>query len=180
LRKIAAILFLFLFAFNLFGYRILISFLQTKADQQLEAVIDNHEYSDEELIEMRVELNMPYQQRFTEFERHYGQVNIDGKEYTYVKRKIEGDVLILKCISNESKTQLKNIAAEMTKSNGNSGQQNDGPVKSGVKVFGFECDDVLAAAASVNDINLSTSFLHYADKLTENNPAVLLQPPRQV
>jgi len=60
---------------------------------------------------------MPYQQRFTEYERHYGQIEIDGHSYTYVKRKVEGDIVIFKCIANESKQQLKNIQNGITKAN---------------------------------------------------------------
>ena len=106
MRKTAAILLTLILLFNLCGYRILINFLQQKADTKLETRIDNSEYDESQLIEIRVLMNMPYQQRYTAFERHYGEIEIDGKSYTYVKRKIEGDVLILKCIVNQSKEEL--------------------------------------------------------------------------
>lgn len=141
LRKIAAILFLFIFFFNLCGYRILITFMQTRADQKLETLIDNNEYNDAELIEMRVALNMPYQQRYTEFERHYGEINIDGKVYSYVKRKIEGDLLILKCIPNEQKQELKHKSDDITKSNTGGTSDTNKKNSSSLKIFGGEYDD---------------------------------------
>lgn len=123
LKKIVAIFLLFVFLLNMVGYQYYIGYLQKKADNALEKLIDNNEYSESQLIEMRVSLNMPYQHRFTEFERHYGEINIDGKIYTYVKRKIEGDVLILKCIPNQQKDLLKEKSNDLTKSNsGNSGE----------------------------------------------------------
>ena len=50
---------------------------------------------------------MPYQNDQAEFERHYGEMEVDGKYYTYVKRKIENGFLVLKCIPNNSKEEIK-------------------------------------------------------------------------
>ena len=52
-------------------------------------------------------LNIPYQNNQTEFERHYGEIEVNGKYYTYVKRKIENGFLVLKCIPNNSKEKIK-------------------------------------------------------------------------
>jgi hypothetical protein len=143
LRKIAAISFILILAFNLCGYRLLISVLQTKADAKLEARIDNNDYDESQLVEMRVALNLPYQERYTEFERHYGEIMIDGKAYTYVKRKMEGDVLVLKCIANECRQQLKKTADNLAKSNSGQEQENNGKKQSSslLKTFSGEYDD---------------------------------------
>lgn len=177
MRKIAAILLLFIFFFNLCGYRIIISILQTKADQKLEVLIDNNRYTDEELVEMRVALNMPYQHRFTEFERHYGQISIDGKDYTYVKRKIEGDVLILKCIPNNSRTQLNEFAANVAKSSSDN-TRDQGPVKSSVKIFSFECDDNQHPVTQENPDIVSNTFARYTDRICSTLLLVLHRPPQ--
>jgi hypothetical protein len=140
LRKIAAILFMLVFAFNLCGYRFVISILQTKADARLEAQIDNSEYDESQLIEMQVPLNMAYQTRYTEFERHYGEITIDGKAYTYVKRKIAGDVLILKCIANESKQELRSTEDGIVKSNSGQDQDNNTGKKQTTSLKGFSGD----------------------------------------
>jgi hypothetical protein len=126
-RKIAAIVLILLLAFNWYGYQLLISAMQDVADQKLETVLDNNNYDESDLIEIKVALNMPYQQRFTEFERQYGEIEIDGKSYTYVKRKIEGDVVIFKCIANQSKQELKLVKNDMAKAN--SGIDTDHPGK---------------------------------------------------
>ena len=126
MRKTAAILLTLILLFNLCGYRILINFLQQKADTKLETRIDNSEYDESQLIEIRVLMNMPYQQRYTAFERHYGEIEIDGKSYTYVKRKIEGDVLVLKCIANQSKEELNSIKNDLVKANSNTDMDHSG------------------------------------------------------
>ncbi len=142
MRKIAAILLLLILAFNFGGYRLIISLLEKRADVKLEAQIDNIEYSETQLIEIRVPLNMPYQERYTDFERHYGEINIEGKLYTYVKRKIEGNVLVLKCIANESKQQLKQTANELAKSNTGQDQDNSGKKQSNtLKSVSTDFDD---------------------------------------
>lgn len=107
--------------------------MQDKADRRLESQLDNSDYDESQLMEIRITMNMPYQQRYTEFERHYGEVDIDGKTYTYVKRKVEGDVVVLKCIANKSKQQLKNIDTDLTKAN--NGIDTDHPGKQNQSSF---------------------------------------------
>jgi hypothetical protein len=117
LKKIAAILLILLLFFNWYGYRIVISVMQDAADQKLESRIDNLEYDEAQLVEISVAMNLPYQARFTDFERHYGEIEIDGKSYTYVKRKIAGDIVIFKCIANKSKQELSRIKGDMARAN---------------------------------------------------------------
>lgn len=175
----ASILLVIIFFFNLVGYQFVFSILQTRADHKLESLIDNNDYDDSELMELRVQLDMPYQYRYTDFERHYGQITIDGKEYTYVKRKVEGDVLILKCLPNHSKTELKNIASDITKANGNN-SQGESPLKSSVKLFSFECEDAFVYTPASEISAGSLIYLQYADKLMDVPVTTLLQPPKSV
>jgi hypothetical protein len=181
LKKIAAILLLLLLAFNWYGYRIVIALMQDKADRRLEARIDNSDYDESQLIEIRMPMNMPYQQRFTDFERTYGQVEIDGKTYTYVKRKVEGDVVILKCIVNKSRQQLKTIDNDLTKAN--SGVETDPPGKqqqpsSFAKNFWSEYDgeNSIVTISQNNPLHSHalTAYFFYIPEVNINTPH---QPP---
>ena len=136
----AAILLLLIFLFNLAGYRVMIYFLLKHSAQKLEAMIDREEYLEEELFEMRVPMNMPYQQRFSTFERYYGQINIEGIEYTYVKRKVEGNILILKCLPDHVSTRLQQIRDKIALTNSNSHSPGESPALSQIKIFSIECD----------------------------------------
>jgi GH15 family glucan-1,4-alpha-glucosidase len=181
LKKIAAILLLLLLAFNWYGYKIVLAAMQDKADRKLEALLDNSEYDESQLIEIRVTMNMPYQQRFTEYERTYGEVDIDGKTYTYVKRKVEGDVVVLKCIANTSKQQLKKIDNDFTKAN--TGIDTDHPGKqqqqsSFAKNFWSEYDgqtdfNPLIKYTSLNKSAL-TAYSFYIPEIKRDTPH---QPP---
>jgi len=46
--------------FNLVGYRWLFSAIENKATANLEQKISSGEYSDDQLVEIRIPLNMPY------------------------------------------------------------------------------------------------------------------------
>lgn len=156
--------------------------MQDHEDQKLESRIDNHDYDESQLIEIRVAMNMPYQERFTDFERHYGEVNIDGKIYRYVKRKIEGDVLILKCIPNQSKQELSAIKNEMAKAN--SGNEADQPGKqqqntSLAKNFWSKYDNQVSFNTSDNFFLLKSEpqagYIFYLPEVISDNP---FQPPK--
>lgn len=155
--------------------------MQDVADQKLETLLDNSDYDESLLIEIRVALNMPYQQRFTDYERHSGEIEIDGKSYTYVKRKIEGDVAIYKCIANKSKQELKAIKNDWTKAN--TGIDTNRPGKqqqqsSFAKSFWSEYDrqnifQTLNVCISLNTI-ASSDYSFYIPEVIRNTPH---QPP---
>ena len=126
LRKIASILLICLLLFNWYGYRFVTTYLKKQADKQLEARIDVNDYNESQLIEIRVPLNMPYQNNSSDFERHYGEIEVNGKIYTYVKRKIEDGVLILKCLPNTEKQMIKNADNILFTANNGLDQEHNG------------------------------------------------------
>lgn len=117
MRKLSAIFFFSVLLFSTGGYHLLISQLEQRADRRLESLLDDEVYEESALIEVQMPLNMPYQQRYTGYERHYGNVEINGTTYTYVKKKIEGDVVIFKCIPNIPRQQLKDMRFDLTRAN---------------------------------------------------------------
>lgn len=106
LRQTAAILFLMVHLFNIGGYRLLFDQFEQAAVHRLITQLDNEEYSDDQLIEMKVPMPIPYQTNWTSFERYNGEVMIDGVQYNYVKRKVWNDTLIVLCIPNHQKMKL--------------------------------------------------------------------------
>ncbi|MET0635607.1 MAG: hypothetical protein ABWZ25_06240 [Chitinophagaceae bacterium] len=126
MKKLAAILLICLLAFNWYGFRIVTNILSTEADQQLEARLDNQEYDESLLLEVRINLNVPYQNGQTAFERHYGEVEVDGIIYTYVKSKVENGYLVLKCIPNDSKKQIQKAGTDYYKNTNGLDQDQSG------------------------------------------------------
>ena len=108
MKRAAAILLLIIFLFNWFGYRLLSDYLQHRADTQLETQLDQHQYNEASLIEIRVPLNMPYQNISSNFERYDGEIEFNGIHYKYVKRKVTNGELVLLCLPNENRMRLLN------------------------------------------------------------------------
>jgi hypothetical protein len=115
MKRAAAILLLIIFLFNWFGYRLLSDYLQHRADTQLEAQLDQQQYNEASLIEIRVPLNMPYQSISSHFERYDGQIEFNGIHYKYVKRKVENGELVLLCLPNENRMRLQSARDEFFK-----------------------------------------------------------------
>jgi hypothetical protein len=171
-KKIAAILLICLLLFNWYGYRFVTNYLQQNADRQLESRIDLNQYNESQLIEIKVALDMPYQNNQSDFERHYGEIEINGNIYTYVKRKIEDGNLILKCIPNTVKQDIKtadNILFNVN--NGldqeHSGSKNNSPLNNVTKSIFGDYDDyafkinLKTCSASQKEFLLSgTSFFN--------------------
>jgi len=107
LKKIASILLLGILLFNWCGYRLVINWMQKDADTKLEARLDRSDYSESQLIEIKVPLNIPYQTNWASFQRYDGEIEVNGIHYKYVKRKIENGQLVLKCIPNEARQHLQ-------------------------------------------------------------------------
>lgn len=164
---------------NAGAYNLVISFFATRAAQKLEAKIDQQDYDEASLVEITVDLNMPYQERYTEFERHYGQINIEGKSYTYVKKKIQGDVVIFKCIANKSAQSLKELKNHLAKANSN-GESNSPakPTSSFAKIVlsEFVADhDFNSPAPFKTQTGKSFTFFSFHIPNSENNTPD--QPP---
>ena len=107
LKKITAIFFLIIFAFNWFGYRLMYDFMQKQANKQLEVALDNNHYDESQLIELKVPVNLPYQTSWSSYQRYDGEIEISGVKYKYVKRKLANDTLYLKCIPNTKEMNLQ-------------------------------------------------------------------------
>ena len=115
MKRAAAILLLIIFLFNWFGYRLLSDYLQHRADTQLEVQLDQQQYNEASLLEIRVPLNMPYQSISSSFERYDGEITFNGIHYKYVKRKVENGELVLLCLPNENRMRLQSARDEFFK-----------------------------------------------------------------
>jgi hypothetical protein len=111
-----SILLLGLFLFNCFGYKLLISYFENKADQQLEQQLDDNNYDESQLISIKVPVTyLPYYNNSKTFERIDGQIEIHGTPYKYVKRRIYNDSLELLCIPNATAMKLQTTRNEIFK-----------------------------------------------------------------
>ena len=106
MKKLAAILLLGIFMFNLFGYKVWLSFLEDRASRNLEMAMENNEFNHEELISIKTPINLPYYNNTKEFSRLDGEIEVKGVYYKYVQCRIYNDSLELLCLPNAQKTKF--------------------------------------------------------------------------
>lgn len=119
MKKITAIFFVVVFAFNWFGYRLMYDFMQKQANNQLERALDNDVYDESELIVLKVAVHLPYQTSWSSYERYNGEIELNGIKYRYVKRKLANDTLYLKCIPNTKEMMLQTAKNDFFKLSNN-------------------------------------------------------------
>jgi hypothetical protein len=108
-KRIAAILILGLLLFNWVGYQLYSSILQDRADKTLIASLDENNYSDADLISIKVPAaHISSYVNSKEFQRVDGQIEINGTQYNFVKRRYNDGMLELLCIPNKSVTRIQN------------------------------------------------------------------------
>jgi len=115
MKKLAAILLLGIFSFNIFGYRLIASFLENQENEKMELALDENEYSDDQLIIIKQPTNLPYYQNSKTFQRIDGEIEIAGVYYKYVKCRIYNDSLELLCIPNTGKMKIQATKADFSK-----------------------------------------------------------------
>lgn len=107
MKRFVAITLLALLTFNWVGYRFVTAWMEEQVNKELEARLDNNDYNEEELIEVRVPIQLPYQNDWKEFQRIDGEIRLGDVLYKYVKRKIEGGQLVLLCLPNKAKMAVQ-------------------------------------------------------------------------
>ena len=176
LKKIASIFLIALFLFNLFGYTFVFDYMQLKTNDRLELSLDNHQYDDSKLIEFKVPMNLPYQTRWSDYQRCDGEIEVDGILYKYVKRKVANDTLYVMCIPNTKVMHLETVKNDLIGlsngliQNGNS-QLPDSLSTNSLKQLQSAYDDYLFAYHLLAPSQIGQSFL-----LIRNSCSLIFSP----
>jgi len=102
--------------FNWCGYRLMSSWLEGRADSQLESSLDANNYDESQLVSIKVpSTHLSYYNSSQQFERVDGQIEFGGVRYNYVKRRIFNDSVELLCIPNHASMQLQTARNEFFK-----------------------------------------------------------------
>lgn len=108
MKKVAAILLMGILFFNWYGYKLLSFYLEDRADRQLETRLDEDRYDESQLISIKIPSSrLSYYNSTSQFERVDGQVEVEGVQYKYVKRRLFNDSLELLCIPNHTAMKLQ-------------------------------------------------------------------------
>lgn len=115
LKQVVAILLLAMLVFTWGGHRLLTGYLEARAEAQLQAQLDNNDYSEQDLVYLKIAAPLPYGTSSETFERVEGNIAINGVNYSYVKRRFYKDSLELACIPNTIRTGIQNARDEFFK-----------------------------------------------------------------
>src|SRR5450432_1602469 len=120
----------------MFGYRLVVNYMQQKLNDQLEARLDNNAYDESQLVELKIPIHLPYQTSWSSYQRFNGEIEINGILYKYVKRKVANDTLFLICIANTKKMHLQTAKDDFFKISND--LQNNNSKKSGSSRITFK------------------------------------------
>ena len=107
MKKALSIFLLFVFLFNTVGYKALYYWQISNANKRIAAKIKHSHYSTDQLIMIKIPINLPYLSDWTNFQPMEGQVVYKKQTYRYVKRKIERDSLVLLCLPDLEKDGIE-------------------------------------------------------------------------
>ncbi|MEP7257023.1 MAG: hypothetical protein ABI687_01515 [Flavitalea sp.] len=132
MKKLVAITLLLIHFFNLAGYLFLFWYLSIESNKQAVSIIDKHQYKTEDLIEVKVPVNMPYVSNWNDYEPFEGEIILNGIHRNYVKRKVSDDTLYLLCLPNKQRDKLlvaKNDFSNKVNDVNDPDKKTDGQVK---------------------------------------------------
>jgi hypothetical protein len=90
--------------------------MEGKASSNLKARLDDHDYDESQLISIKVPAeHFVYYNNSKQFDRVDGQIEINGIQYQYVKKRLYQDSLEYLCIPNDDATKLKSAKDEFFK-----------------------------------------------------------------
>lgn len=183
LKKIAAILLIAVFIFNVIGYNWIFSYMESRATARLEKKISTGQYNDDQLLEIKIPIKVPYYTS-TKYETYYGETQFNGEHYRYVKRKISGDTLYLLCLPHTEKDNIVEAKKDFINS-ANDIQNNNIPQKqehqSLLKLFQNDylqqgkINVVAFEASRSQNLRSFDSFL-----ISQFEPQAVAQPPELV
>ena len=142
-------------------------------------LLDENNYSKNELVQLKIGLNMPYLVKNNRYERCDGLIELNGMQYNYVNRMVKNYTLYLYCIPNKQKTELTNTRNLFAKQNSDnpSGKTSEQSVLKRMNFFNEYNSDVLS-------FNLDTYQSSSNQNISFNNLTTLkgfttkhLQPP---
>jgi hypothetical protein len=182
LKKIASILLLGILLFNWVGFRFFSSYMEQKANVQLESSLDQNNYDESELISIKVPTeHLSFYTLSKQFERVDGQVEINGVQYKYVKRRMVNDSLELLCIPNQQVMKLqaaKNDFFKLVNDLQHTGQGKKADSHPSSKSFSVDYYTIQDLFKLNNlSVIVSTGSFHYTEDLASVYSPTAEQPP---
>lgn len=130
MKKLAAILLMGVFMFNLFGYKLWVHYAEHYADKKLAAAVENDQYDDAGLLLIKKQISLPYYNNSAAYTKADGEVELNGVYYRYVKYRIHNNMLEMLCLPNTQKTNISKAKDDYFSATADIEKNNNGKNKS--------------------------------------------------
>jgi hypothetical protein len=108
MRSIISFCLIMLLAINWFGYDLMLHILSHQSNKSLAANFEKGNYRQEELLEIKVNLDLPYSTDWENFEKATGTISVEGVIYNFVERKLVNGYMVYHCLPNYQSTSIQN------------------------------------------------------------------------
>lgn len=108
MRKVLSGLLLVILAFNWLGYDLVVALLNENIKYTTQVKIDKKEFDPQQLIEIKVDLELPYSTDWSSFEKASGTVTFQGVVYNFIEKKYKSGQMVYRCLPNKRVTELQN------------------------------------------------------------------------
>ncbi|MBS1600235.1 MAG: hypothetical protein JST75_18550 [Bacteroidetes bacterium] len=116
MRRLLTIFLLLIVTFNWFGYRLVAAFMEDRANDKMEHLLDNENYDQAQLISISIQAHdLSYASNDLNFKRVNGRVEINRVQYSFVKWRVYDGVLELLCLPNMIATKLEKTNVDIFK-----------------------------------------------------------------
>jgi hypothetical protein len=127
---------------NLGGYNLLFKYFIHESDVQMVKQMYDNKINSAKLIELKVPVNMPTIQDWTEYEHIAGQIQLNNAYYNYVRLKMTRDTMYLICLPNNVKADLEKANIIVAKNINDVPMSKKGTTTPSVKKVDFGYDNV--------------------------------------
>jgi hypothetical protein len=105
-KRTASILLLAVFLFNVGGYYLVFWGVRQHHNHQFDAQLDANQYSNEETVELKFHIPLPYPSLQYSYERVRGRFEHNGEFYKLIKKQLQNDTLYVVCIRDVQEQQI--------------------------------------------------------------------------
>jgi hypothetical protein len=105
-KKLIAILLLNVHLFNLGGYQFVFQYFIHQSEVQIVKEIYENKIDATKLVEIKIPVHLPGIQKWKDYVRVNGQLQLKGVYYNYLRYKMSPDTMSFICIANSVKTRL--------------------------------------------------------------------------
>ncbi|HEY1216592.1 MAG TPA: hypothetical protein VGE93_23450 [Bryobacteraceae bacterium] len=114
IRRIATILLLAFLLFNWVGYRLLISWYESRESAGWEARLDSRQYDPDQLVLFKVSAAaVPYSTASATFERADGELEVGNIHYRYVLKRLYNDSVEFLCLHDSETGRIQHAKNEI-------------------------------------------------------------------